>query len=242
MSKDGGADSRVFVGGISWKADEESLSNFFSSYGRVEECKIIMDKATGKSKGYGFVTFSSPESAQRVKQNPESLVFLGKQMNVGDAVRKNDNTNYSNDGFDSKQGQIFNQGYQGYPAYPYYPNQMMFQPQHHAAMMYMAANGIPPFQYFGYPFDPNFAPQGWIPHQNFHPDGQNHDEGHNQGNQEEQEDVSLQNRLNSANFPPISAVYGKGNQQNNNGSSKPAPYIPMMQSQPNGNYKQALNP
>jgi RNA recognition motif-containing protein len=63
---------RVFVGGISWKvpkhastvlqlfsfgsqADEQSLANFFSSFGKVTECKIIMDKVTGKSKGYEIV-------------------------------------------------------------------------------------------------------------------------------------------------------------------------------------------
>jgi len=81
--------TRVFVGGISWKADETSLANFFSAYGTVIECKIIMDKVTGKSKGYGFVTFQDAESANNVKQST-NLYFLGKMMNVGDAVRKSD--------------------------------------------------------------------------------------------------------------------------------------------------------
>lgn len=60
--------NRVFVGGISWKvfykvsdvsaaktlfkADESSLADFFATYGAVLECKIIMDKVTGKSKGF----------------------------------------------------------------------------------------------------------------------------------------------------------------------------------------------
>jgi len=78
---------RIFVGGISWKGDEESLGNYFSSFGKVLECRIIMDKNTKKSKGYGFVTFEDPESAEKVKQ-ANSLYFLGKMMNVGDAVRK----------------------------------------------------------------------------------------------------------------------------------------------------------
>lgn len=78
---------RVFVGGISWKADEMQLENFFSHHGHVLECKIIMDRVTGKSKGYGFVTFQDADAAERVKQTA-NFHFLGKNMNVGDAVRK----------------------------------------------------------------------------------------------------------------------------------------------------------
>jgi len=82
-------DNRVFVGGISWKADEQSLANFFSTYGPIVDCKIIMDKSTGKSKGYGFVTFEDKETAERVKREG-NIYFQGKMMNVGEAVRKTD--------------------------------------------------------------------------------------------------------------------------------------------------------
>jgi len=138
MGSRGGGDNenyqgnRVFVGGISWKADEQSLANFFSSYGKVIECKIIMDKVTGKSKGYGFVTFQDVETAEQVKQ-ATNLYFLGKMMNVGDAVRKNESkpqnqpspqqqqqpqqsqSGYSQQGFQQQQGYFnpyYNQGYQ----------------------------------------------------------------------------------------------------------------------------------
>eukprot|EP01113_Clastostelium_recurvatum_P035388 TRINITY_DN4927_c0_g1_i3.p1 TRINITY_DN4927_c0_g1~~TRINITY_DN4927_c0_g1_i3.p1 ORF type:complete len:205 (+),score=58.36 TRINITY_DN4927_c0_g1_i3:168-782(+) len=80
--------ARVFVGGISWKADEAGLSQFFASqYGPVVECKIIMDRDTGKSKGYGFVTFQDEEAAEKVKE-AHTIFYMGKNMNVGDAVRK----------------------------------------------------------------------------------------------------------------------------------------------------------
>ena len=61
------------------QADETSLATFFSTYGKVVECKIIMDKVTGKSKGYGFVTFETAESANKVK-NSQNLYFLGKMV------------------------------------------------------------------------------------------------------------------------------------------------------------------
>eukprot|EP00898_Chlorokybus_atmophyticus_P008033 jgi/Chlat1/8230/Chrsp77S07681 len=78
----------VFVGGISWQADEASLAQFFSTFGPVVSCKIIVDRETAKSKGYGFVTFADADTCTRVKRM-ERIEFMGKTMNIGDAVRSN---------------------------------------------------------------------------------------------------------------------------------------------------------
>jgi hypothetical protein len=79
---------RVFVGGVSWKVNDATLHSFFeNNYGPVIECKLIMDKQTGKSKGYGFVTFANPETAAAVKRMG-TIPLMGKNMNVGDAFRK----------------------------------------------------------------------------------------------------------------------------------------------------------
>jgi len=172
--------NRVFVGGISWKADESSLANFFSAYGTVVECKIIMDKVTGKSKGYGFVTFQDAESANNVKQST-NLYFLGKTMNVGDAVRKNDALGVqqsSSHGGSPRAMQIASQqlSYQvpygftpGYNAY-YYPQQQGYFaniPQyamHVYPQSYNSVYGQQQFQMIdtqGTPFPQGV--QGWQP-------------------------------------------------------------------------------
>eukprot|EP00029_Vermamoeba_vermiformis_P001304 TRINITY_DN11479_c0_g1_i1.p1 TRINITY_DN11479_c0_g1~~TRINITY_DN11479_c0_g1_i1.p1 ORF type:complete len:179 (+),score=36.39 TRINITY_DN11479_c0_g1_i1:116-652(+) len=80
----------IFVGGIPPKADENSLKGFFQSFGQVDNVKIIYDRNTGKSKGYGFVTFSDNTTADQVQKQP-NLYFLGKTMNVGPAYRKTEN-------------------------------------------------------------------------------------------------------------------------------------------------------
>lgn len=85
------SDRTVFVGGISWKANEENLMSFFSTFGTVTDCKIIVDKNSNKSKGYGFVTFEDPEIAEKIKKSKD-LNFMGKTMNASDAYRKNDGT------------------------------------------------------------------------------------------------------------------------------------------------------
>ena len=55
---------KLFVGGLSWDTTEDSLRQAFSQMGTVVSASVIMDKYTGKSKGFGFVEMSSDEEAQ----------------------------------------------------------------------------------------------------------------------------------------------------------------------------------
>lgn len=139
--------NRVFVGGISWKADEASLANFFQNlgYGKVIDCKIIMDKVTGKSKGYGFVTFDTPEAASKVKQST-NLYFLGKMMNVGDAVRK----------VETRGPHYYSQPFPEFPQF-YFPNPITFQPG-----QYYNPTMLPGYPQL-YPYDQTMIPPGWQP-------------------------------------------------------------------------------
>jgi len=112
--------NRVFVGGISWKTSEKQLADFFSFYGKVVECKIIIDKVTQKSKGYGFVTFENVEDANKVKRL-NSVDFQGKSVNVGDAVRKSDTNKQGNQNFSQGYPSQFYYDQYGYPpSSPYY--------------------------------------------------------------------------------------------------------------------------
>ncbi|VAI23828.1 unnamed protein product [Triticum turgidum subsp. durum] len=55
--------AKVFVGGISYGTDDQSLADAFSNYGQVVESKVIMDRESGRSRGFGFVTYTSAEEA-----------------------------------------------------------------------------------------------------------------------------------------------------------------------------------
>eukprot|EP01111_Echinosteliopsis_oligospora_P007088 TRINITY_DN21690_c0_g1_i1.p1 TRINITY_DN21690_c0_g1~~TRINITY_DN21690_c0_g1_i1.p1 ORF type:complete len:206 (-),score=49.69 TRINITY_DN21690_c0_g1_i1:63-680(-) len=155
--------NRVFVGGISWKADEVSLGKFFATnFGPVVECKIIMDKATGKSKGYGFVTFNDAESATKVKQ-ATALTFMGKNMNVGDAVRKI--TEPSSDG--SSRGFGHRTKHQQYSYPQFYTNGSNFYEQTQQPYYYGHYDPTGVF----YPYYPPYSPSssGYIPPGAAHP-------------------------------------------------------------------------
>lgn len=57
---------KIFVGGISWETSEERLKDYFSKYGSIAETVIVKDRATGRARGFGFVSFSDPSSVDGV--------------------------------------------------------------------------------------------------------------------------------------------------------------------------------
>ncbi|XP_050378961.1 uncharacterized protein LOC126796234 [Argentina anserina] len=66
--------TKVFVGGLAWETPTEEMRRYFEQFGEILEAVIIADKNTGKSKGYGFVTFRDAESARRACANPNPMI------------------------------------------------------------------------------------------------------------------------------------------------------------------------
>jgi RNA recognition motif-containing protein len=58
-----GDGNKVFVGGLAWATDDMRLNDAFAQYGDITEAKVIVDRETGRSRGFGFVTFASDEAA-----------------------------------------------------------------------------------------------------------------------------------------------------------------------------------
>jgi RNA recognition motif-containing protein len=56
---------KVFVGGLPWTTGDAELHEFFAECGEIIEAKVVLDRETGRSRGFGFVTFESPEMAAR---------------------------------------------------------------------------------------------------------------------------------------------------------------------------------
>ncbi|XP_062220336.1 probable RNA-binding protein ARP1 isoform X3 [Phragmites australis] len=72
--------TKVFVGGLAWETPSEGLREHFQGYGEILEAVVITDRETGRSKGYGFVIFRDPESAQQAVQNPNPVI-AGRRAN-----------------------------------------------------------------------------------------------------------------------------------------------------------------
>ena len=56
--------NKLFVGGLPWAVTDEKLRETFSGYGEITEAKVIMDRETGRSRGFGFVTFADESDAR----------------------------------------------------------------------------------------------------------------------------------------------------------------------------------
>ncbi|KAL6987040.1 hypothetical protein U1Q18_012799 [Sarracenia purpurea var. burkii] len=65
---------KLFVRGLAWNTTSETLCAAFQAHGEIEEGAVISDKATGKSRGYGFITYKDRESAQSALKAPSKLI------------------------------------------------------------------------------------------------------------------------------------------------------------------------
>ncbi|XP_044473484.1 UBP1-associated protein 2C-like [Mangifera indica] len=65
---------KLFIRGLGWDTTTEGLRNIFSVYGELEEAVVILDKATGKSKGYGFITFKHIDGAMLALKEPSKKI------------------------------------------------------------------------------------------------------------------------------------------------------------------------
>lgn len=74
--------NKLFVGSISFQTTEQGLADCFAQAGTVTEAKILTDRMTGRSKGFGFVTMSTPEEAQRAIDTLNGQNLDGRELRI----------------------------------------------------------------------------------------------------------------------------------------------------------------
>ena len=74
----------IFVSNINYATKDYQLQDLFSEFGDVQSCKIITDRETGKSRGFGFVEMSDEEGGQAI-ESLNGKEFNGKELNVSEA-------------------------------------------------------------------------------------------------------------------------------------------------------------
>lgn len=78
----------LFIGNLPYSATEEQLKEFFSQAGNVESARIVMDKFTGRSRGFGFVEYSTEEEAQNAIATLHGKDLAGRAVTVTEARPK----------------------------------------------------------------------------------------------------------------------------------------------------------
>ncbi|XP_055813920.1 glycine-rich RNA-binding protein 2, mitochondrial-like [Solanum dulcamara] len=74
--------TKLFVGGLSFGTDDQSLKDAFTSFGDVVDAKVIMDRDSGKSRGFGFVNFTDGESAKEAMSAMDGQDLDGRNIRV----------------------------------------------------------------------------------------------------------------------------------------------------------------
>jgi RNA recognition motif-containing protein len=76
---------KLFVGNLNFKTNDDDLRELFGQAGTVDSATVMMDRATGRSRGFGFVEMSTDEEAQKAIQQFNSYEFQGRNLNVNEA-------------------------------------------------------------------------------------------------------------------------------------------------------------
>ena len=82
--------TKLFVGNLSFNTTENTLQEAFSAHGTVVEANLMMDRMTGRSRGFAFVTFGTPEEAQRAIEAMNGAQLDGRALTVNIARPKED--------------------------------------------------------------------------------------------------------------------------------------------------------
>ena len=83
--------NKIFVGGLSWGTDSDGLREACAEYGEVKEARVITDRDTGRSRGFGFVTFDSAEEATKAIEGLNGSEPDGRTLRVNIAEDRRQN-------------------------------------------------------------------------------------------------------------------------------------------------------
>lgn len=81
---------RLYVGNLGWGVTDDQLRELFSAHGTVQLAQVMMDRDTGRSKGFGFVEMSSDQEAQAAITGLNAQVVEGRPLTVNEARPRED--------------------------------------------------------------------------------------------------------------------------------------------------------
>lgn len=76
---------KLYVGNLPYSVDDEALHNHFAQFGAVDSAKVIMDRETGRSKGFGFVEMADDSAADAAIERGNGIELNGRAINVSEA-------------------------------------------------------------------------------------------------------------------------------------------------------------
>lgn len=94
---------KIYIGNLPYKLTEDELGDLFDEFGEVISAKIIVDKESGRSKGFGFISMASADDAKRAIEDLDGMELKGRSIKVSEAkpksaVKPRNKEGYQNEG------------------------------------------------------------------------------------------------------------------------------------------------
>jgi len=96
--------ARLFVGNLSYQTGENDIQDYFAQVGAIKSVNLMMDKVTGKSRGFAFVEFSTAEEAQKAIEQFHNKDFQGRAITVNVARPREERAPRSNNWGGDRRG------------------------------------------------------------------------------------------------------------------------------------------
>lgn len=80
--------SKLFVGGLSWDTDDAALRAAFAPFGEIVEAKVVTERETGRSRGFGFVSYTNEANATDARNKMNGQLLDGRNLKVDTAAEK----------------------------------------------------------------------------------------------------------------------------------------------------------
>ena len=79
----------IFIGNLSFDAEEEDIIGVFSSYGEVKNCKLPLDRESGRKRGFAFVDMANESDEQKAIDDLQDVEWMGRAIRVSKATPRN---------------------------------------------------------------------------------------------------------------------------------------------------------
>ena len=79
---------KLFVGGLSWNTGDRELESCFARFGQISDVKVITDRDTGRSRGFGFVTFENEQDAEAAIETMDGAELDSRSIKVSEAKER----------------------------------------------------------------------------------------------------------------------------------------------------------
>jgi RNA recognition motif-containing protein len=96
--------NKIYVGGLPYATTDKQLEDLFASHGTVESARVIIDRFSGRSKGFGFVEMSSSAEAQRAIQALNGTDLEGRNLTVNEARPQQNRSGFRGDRGGERRG------------------------------------------------------------------------------------------------------------------------------------------